>query len=372
MTASLGLGDVLAAASRAAAELVPDSFVLVWVLHGDRLVLRAAAGVLDRACTGLRTTLAVRRGAGGPRRPAPGRRGDRRRARRRPPGAAATTSCKPSACAGSWASRSPPATPWSACSGSSVARADAAERRRRWTRSASWPPRRRSPSRARGSSLTASAGGARAEALAAVSQALAHSLDPRQVSQLIADNVLALLGARRRRGLPSCSRRHRRRSSSVAFAGEGAAGLSTSARAAAAASAPGRRAALATPAARPRPTCSNDSGRHLSRRSCARRARARSAIARSWPARCWSTARPIGALAVAARPRAGRSTTTRGGCWRRSPIRRPSRSTTRGCLPPSGRRGPTPRRPSSASAGWSRASTPSSPSSRWPRGGSCS
>ena len=33
MTASLGLGDVLAVASRAAADLVPDSFVAVWVLH---------------------------------------------------------------------------------------------------------------------------------------------------------------------------------------------------------------------------------------------------------------------------------------------------------------------------------------------------
>jgi PAS domain S-box-containing protein len=57
-----------------------------------------------------------------------------------------------------------------------------------------------------------------------VSQALAHSLDPRQVAHLIADNVLALLGARdvtlfevqpRTGNLVS-----------VAFAGEGAAGLS--------------------------------------------------------------------------------------------------------------------------------------------------
>ena len=63
-----------------------------------------------------------------------------------------------------------------------------------------------------------------AEAMASVSQALAHSLDPRQVAHLIADNVLALLGARdvtlfevqpRTGNLVS-----------VAFAGEGAAGLS--------------------------------------------------------------------------------------------------------------------------------------------------
>jgi hypothetical protein len=49
MTASLGLGEVLAAACATATELMPDSLVLVWVLHGDRLVLRGAAGVLDGA-----------------------------------------------------------------------------------------------------------------------------------------------------------------------------------------------------------------------------------------------------------------------------------------------------------------------------------
>jgi hypothetical protein len=65
MTASWGLGDVPAAASRAAVELVPDSFVLVWVLHGDRLVLRGAAGVLDDAHSGLRTDLALGEGLPG-------------------------------------------------------------------------------------------------------------------------------------------------------------------------------------------------------------------------------------------------------------------------------------------------------------------
>jgi GAF domain-containing protein len=51
-TASPGLGDVLAAASRAAAELVFDSLVLVWI-HDDRLRLRGAAGVLETFQTGL-------------------------------------------------------------------------------------------------------------------------------------------------------------------------------------------------------------------------------------------------------------------------------------------------------------------------------
>jgi signal transduction protein with GAF and PtsI domain len=65
MTASLGLGDVLAAASRTAAELVPDSFVLVWILDGDRLVLRGAAGVLEGMHSGLRTDLASGEGLAG-------------------------------------------------------------------------------------------------------------------------------------------------------------------------------------------------------------------------------------------------------------------------------------------------------------------
>src|SRR6185503_19311186 len=55
LTASLGLRDVLAAASQSAAELVPDSFVLVWLLQGERLVLKGAAGVVEGTCTGMRT-----------------------------------------------------------------------------------------------------------------------------------------------------------------------------------------------------------------------------------------------------------------------------------------------------------------------------
>src|SRR5438876_534169 len=62
-----------------------------------------------------------------------------------------------------------------------------------------------------------------AEALAAVGQALAHSLDPREVSHLIADSVLALLEARDvvvYRLEPSTGDLV-----SMAFAGEGAAGF---------------------------------------------------------------------------------------------------------------------------------------------------
>jgi len=65
MTASVGVGDVLAEASRAALELVPDGFALVWVRHRDRLVLRGAAGVLTTAHTGLRMDLAFGEGLAG-------------------------------------------------------------------------------------------------------------------------------------------------------------------------------------------------------------------------------------------------------------------------------------------------------------------
>ena len=64
-----------------------------------------------------------------------------------------------------------------------------------------------------------------AEALASVSQALAHSLDPRQVAHLIADNVIALLRARD----VTLYRVQPRTGDlvSVAFAGEGAAGFAS-------------------------------------------------------------------------------------------------------------------------------------------------
>jgi PAS domain S-box-containing protein len=62
-----------------------------------------------------------------------------------------------------------------------------------------------------------------AEALASVSQALAHSLDPRQVAHLIADNVLALLGVRDVTLFEL--EPHSGDLISIAFAGEGAAGF---------------------------------------------------------------------------------------------------------------------------------------------------
>jgi GAF domain-containing protein len=59
VTASLGVGEVLAAASRTVLELVPESLVLVWVLHGDRLLLRGAAGVLESTQSGLPIDIGV-------------------------------------------------------------------------------------------------------------------------------------------------------------------------------------------------------------------------------------------------------------------------------------------------------------------------
>jgi PAS domain S-box-containing protein len=54
-TASLGLAEVLAAGTRAAVDLVPDSLALVWVLQGERLVLRGAAGTVLGMHTSLPT-----------------------------------------------------------------------------------------------------------------------------------------------------------------------------------------------------------------------------------------------------------------------------------------------------------------------------
>jgi PAS domain S-box-containing protein len=65
LTASIGLGDLLAEASRAAAELVPDSVVFVWVVRGEGLVLRGAAGTLQSAHSGLPMELAFGEGLPG-------------------------------------------------------------------------------------------------------------------------------------------------------------------------------------------------------------------------------------------------------------------------------------------------------------------
>ena len=221
MTTSLGLGDVLAAASRAAAELVPDSLALIWVQHEDRLVLRAAAGVLNRPCTGLATTLAVGEGLVGAaglardvvivEEPAADPRARDTRflqaegvrmfvgvplaARHGRVGVLAVFSRRPRRPSPGTLDALGVLTTQAALAIESVRLFADTERRRR-----------------------------SAEALASVSQALAHSLDPRQVAHLIADNVLALLRARdvtlfevqpQTGNLVS-----------VAFAGEGAAGLS--------------------------------------------------------------------------------------------------------------------------------------------------
>lgn len=220
MTASLGLGDVLAAASRAAAEMVPDSLVLMWVQYDDRLVLRAAAGTVEHSWGGLPTSVAVGEGLVGaaglaqdvviveepgvdPRArctdflktegirtfvgvPLAGRHARvgvlavySRRARRPSPGILGALSVL---------------TAQAALAVESAQLFADTERRRR-----------------------------SAEALASVSQALAHSLDPRQVAHLIADNVLALLGAR------DVTLFELKPQSgdlvSVAFAGEGGAGF---------------------------------------------------------------------------------------------------------------------------------------------------
>jgi PAS domain S-box-containing protein len=193
MTASLGLGDVLAEASRTAGELLPDSVVLAWVRHGDRLVLRGAAGVLEQTHAGTRLEFDVGDGLVGhvarlrhplviedPARDPRAREPDFLRAERvrwfvglpldgryalegvlgifsrapEPPDAEVVDAL------GSLAAQAALAV--------EGARLDARNERRR----------------------------REAEALAAVSQALSYSLDPSEVSQLIADSVTTLLGAR--------------------------------------------------------------------------------------------------------------------------------------------------------------------------------
>jgi PAS domain S-box-containing protein len=193
MTASLGLGDMLAAASRAAAELMSESLVLVWICHDDRLQLRGAAGVLETVQTGLRSELTLGEGLPG------------------------------------WvALHRQPIVVEDAPSDPRVRQREfLLTERFRWFvgvplagRSAlegvlgvfgrgETPPEPEVVDAlgALAAQVALAVEGARldahgqrrqreAEALAAVSQALAQSLDPRQVSQLIADSVAALLDAR--------------------------------------------------------------------------------------------------------------------------------------------------------------------------------
>src|SRR5262245_32417202 len=220
MTSSLGLSDVLATASRAAAELVPESLVLMWVQHEERLVVRAAAGTVDQPWGGLPTSLAVGEGLVG----AAGQASDVIIVEE--PGADPRARC----------------TSFLHAEGiRTFVGVPLAGRHARVGVLAVYSRRARRPSPGNLdalSVLTAQAALAvesaqlfadterrrrSAEALASVSQALAHSLDPRQVAHLIADNVLALLGARDvtlfELKPPAGDL------VSVAFAGEGAAGF---------------------------------------------------------------------------------------------------------------------------------------------------
>ena len=185
-----------------------------------------------------------------------------------------------------------------------------------------------------------------AEALASVSQALAHSLDPRQVAHLIADNVLALL---RVRDVTLFEVQPRTGNLvSVAFAGEGAAGLSHPLVMPPGVGASGR--AVATRREVFTPDILNAPGviHTPELRAALERAGYRAVVA----VPLLVNGEPIGALAVAAGRGRGVDEESRQ-LLARSLIRRPSRSTTRGCLPPSGRRAPRPRPPSGACAIWS-------------------
>jgi PAS domain S-box-containing protein len=192
MTASLGLGDVLAAASRAAAELVPDSLVLVWINHDDRLRLRGAAGAVETVLTALPIELDLGEGLPG------------------------------------WVAlhRQPVVVEHAALDPRVSQREFLLAERVQWfvgvplagrfalegvlgvfgRVEAAPEPEVVDALGALAAQIALAVEGARldahgerrrreAEALAAVSQALAHSLDPRQVSQLIADSVAALLHA---------------------------------------------------------------------------------------------------------------------------------------------------------------------------------
>lgn len=192
MTTSLGIGDLLAEASQAAAALVPEAFALIWLAQGDRLALRAAAGTLETLQSAVPTSLAFGEGLPGlvahTRQPLvvddPGR--DPRASQpalllaervRWFAGVPVTGRYALQGVLGLFGRSQPPGEDvLEALDGLGAqvalavegARLDAdRERRRR-----------------------------QADALAAVSQALAHSLEPGEVSQLIADSLVTLLGAR--------------------------------------------------------------------------------------------------------------------------------------------------------------------------------
>jgi GAF domain-containing protein/ActR/RegA family two-component response regulator len=62
VTASLELPEVLDSVVRAATDLLPDSSARIWVVEGERLVLKAEAGILGPPRPGRRTTFAFGEG----------------------------------------------------------------------------------------------------------------------------------------------------------------------------------------------------------------------------------------------------------------------------------------------------------------------
>jgi PAS domain S-box-containing protein len=192
-TSSLRLTDVLATAATAAAELVPDGLAAIWLLAADRLQLRGAAGMVRQPQGGLPTDVALGEGLVGHvalardvivvEEPAADPRafgaaflreegvrtfvGVPLAARHGLQGVLGVLMRRPGR---------PDEATLQALGALAAQTALAVESVRLFARD----ERRRRM----------------AEALGAVSQALAHSLDPREVSHLIADSVLALLDAR--------------------------------------------------------------------------------------------------------------------------------------------------------------------------------
>jgi len=192
-TTSLRLADVLAAAAAGAAERVPDGFALIWLKTDGRLVLRGAAGVLVHMHGGLRTDFAVGEGlighvalsrslsfvdepAADPRTQQP----DflRREAVRAFVGVPLASRHGLEGVLGVFSRQAgcPDGDTLDALGALAAQTALAVESARLFADS----ERRRRV----------------AEALAAVSQALTHSVDPSEVAHLVADSVIGLLGAR--------------------------------------------------------------------------------------------------------------------------------------------------------------------------------
>lgn len=214
--------DVLDAVARAAAGLAPDGFALIWLVVGERLVLRAAAGHLRHA-HGLNTEFAPGESLVG------------------------ATALARDVLVVDEPAADPRTREAAFCRAEEVRRFAGAPLVASYTlegvlavfsRRADWPD---AAAREALAALATHAGLAlesarlfadserrrrAAEGLAAVGQALAHSLDPREVAHLIADSVLALLEARDvvvyRRDPASGDL------VSMAFAGERAAGFRTS------------------------------------------------------------------------------------------------------------------------------------------------